>query len=253
MSMKNLIRTVFIFLSVISFLGCSNDDETINPIDNREFAINNETDYFINTDGTINLFVSAKIQDIGNFGNTINRGFVYGTSSNPEVSSNNTSLAVADFDSITGNIEGLTSGQTYYIRGYFEYDDGTFFYGNEIQTSTNIDASTSRDVTLDIESEAFLIQTNFITVILNINNVIKEMPVEVGMEYSVNSDFTSSNTNVVEGFNGIHNKGVILITSYSVVAESLTLGTQYYFRPYVKYADNTITNGGASTISFTTN
>jgi hypothetical protein len=251
--MKNLIRTAFIFLSVISFLGCSNDDETITPVDHRSFTTNETTDFFINKDGTVNISVSATIQNDINFGDVINRGFVYGNSSEPEVNSNNISYAVGEFDSILGYIDGLASGHTYFIRGYFEYSDGTFFYGNEIQASTDVNAVASRGVNLAIESDAFLIQTNFITVTLNINNVIKEMPVEVGIEYSVNNDFTNSSINKVEGFNGVHNKGVILITSYSAVAEPLTSSTQYYFRPYVKYADNILTNGGTSKVSFTTN
>jgi hypothetical protein len=249
----NALRTL-ICLSIITLtFSCSNDDDMTPPADNRSFTTNTTTDFFINFDNTVNLIVSGTFQSDANFGNEINRGFVYGTSSNPLVSNNNTSNVGGSSSAATGYIEGLTSNQTYYIRGYFEYDDGTFFYGNEIQTSTDIDASTSRDLTLAIESDAFLIQTNFITVTLNINDVMKEMPIEFGVEYSVNSDFTNSSTNEVNGYNGVHNEGVILTTSYSAVAEPLTFGTLYYFRPYAKYADNTVTNGGTSTASFTTN
>ncbi|MDO6745468.1 hypothetical protein Q4553_12880 [Tenacibaculum soleae] len=251
--MKNFLKVSLFFLSIVSLVSCSSDDDTMNPIDNRVFAINSDIDYFINFDGTVNLIVSGTFQDDANFGNVTNRGFVYGTSSNPQVSTNNTSNVDGSSSAATGYIEGLTSGQTYYIRGYFEYDDGSFFYGNEIQATTDVDASTSRNVTLDIESDAFLIQTDFITVTLNINNVVKEMPIELGVEYSVNIDFTNSSTNAVENFDGIHNEGTIVITSYSAVAEPLMSGTQYYFRPYVKYADNTVTNGGTSTATFTTN
>ena len=251
--MKNFLKVSLFFLSIVSLVSCSNDDDTNSPTDNRSFTTNTTTDFFINMDGTVNLIVSGAFQNDANFGNEINRGFVFGTSSNPQVSANNTSNVDGSSSAATGYIEGLTSGQTYYIRGYFEYDDGTFFYGNEIQASTDVDASASRDLTLAIESDAFLIQTNFITVTLNINDVMKEMPVEVGIEYSINSDFTNSSTNEVEGFNGVHNEGVILTTSYSAVAEPLTSGTLYYFRPYAKYADNTVTNGVTSTASFTTN
>ena len=245
---------ILICLSVITLtFSCSNDDDTNSPTDNRSFTTNTTTDFFINFNGTVNLIVSGTFQNDANFGNEINRGFVYGTSSNPLVSTNNTSNVSGSSSAATGYIQGLTSGQTYYIRGYFEYDDGTFFYGNEIQASTDIDTSANRGLTLAIESDAFLIQTNFITVTLNINDVIKEMPVEFGVEYSVNSDFTNSSTNEVEGFIGVHNEGVILTTSYSAVAEPLTSGTLYYFRPYAKYADNVVTNGGTSTASFTTN
>ncbi|WP_091893018.1 hypothetical protein [Polaribacter sp. KT25b] len=253
MKIKYLFKVAFLLIFTITFNSCSSDEKPMNPLDDRVFTTNDDTDFFINFDGTVNLIISGTFQNNANFGNEINRGFVYGTSSTPLVSANNTSNVSGSSSAATGYIEGLTSNQTYYIRGYFEYDDGTFFYGNEIQASTNIDASANRDLTLAIESDAFLIQTNFITVTLNINDIMKEIPVEFGVEYSVNSDFTNSSTNEVEGFNGVHNKGVILTTSYSVVAEPLTFGTQYFFRPYAKYADNTVTNGGISTASFTTN
>ncbi|MFD1015109.1 hypothetical protein [Winogradskyella rapida] len=251
--MKNLIKTVFIFLTAISIVGCSNDDETLNPVDDRSFTTNATTDFFINKDGTVNISVSGTLQDNGSIGNVINRGFVYGMSSQPEVNPNNTAMALGEFDSVTGYIEGLTPTANYFIRGYFEYDDGTFFYGNEMQVSTDIDASTNRTISLDLESEAFLIQTNFITVTININAVEKEMPIEVGVEYSLSSDFSNSSSNAVENFSGAHNQGTIVVTSYSAVAEPLQSETLYYFRPYAKYADETFTNGGTSTASFTTN
>lgn len=250
----NLLRNL-ICLSIIALsYSCSSEDDSMNPpTNNSSFTTNATTDFFINFDGTVNLIVSGNFTEDGNFGTITNRGFVYGTSSNLVVGSNNTSGISGSNSDTTGYIENLTSGQTYYIRGYFEYSDGTYFYGNEIQASTDVDASASRAVTLDIESDAFLIQTNFITVDLNINNVVKEMPVEIGVEYSINSDFTNSSTNAVDSFDGIHNEGVIVVTSYSAVAEPLTTGTQYYFRPYAKYANNTVTNGGPSTATFTTN
>ncbi|MDO6601002.1 hypothetical protein [Tenacibaculum sp. 1_MG-2023] len=223
------------------------------PTDNSNFTTNATTDFFINFDGTINLIVSGAFQEDSDYGTVADRGFVYGTSSNPIVSINNTTGISGSNSDATGYIENLTSDQTYFIRGYFEYSDGSYFYGNEIEVSTDVDASTSRNVTLDIESSAFLIQTDFITVTLNINNVVKEMPIEFGVEYSVNSDFTSSSTNSIDNFDGIHNEGTIVVTSYSAVAEPLMSGTQYHFRPYVKYTDNTVTNGGTSTATFSTN
>ncbi|QXP65756.1 hypothetical protein [Polaribacter sp. AHE13PA] len=254
MKIKNLFKTVICLLTLSLTFSCSSDDDSMKPpTDNSNFTTNSNTDFFINFDGTVNLIVSGTFQEDSGFGTVTDRGFVYGTSSNPEVGANNTSGISGNNSDATGYIENLTSGQTYFIRGYFEYSDGTHFYGNEIQASTDVDASTSRNVTLDIESDAFLIQTDFITVTLNINNVVKEMPIEFGVEYSVNSDFTNSSTNAIENFDGIHNEGTIVITSYSAVAEPLMSGTQYYFRPYVKYADNTVTNGGTSIANFATN
>lgn len=250
--MKKSLSTVLYLVIIGVTLSCSKDDDST-PSDNRNFSTNATTDFFINSNGTVNLRVSGAFQDDENFGTVTSRGFVYGTTSKPEVNSNNTSNVNGSSSVATGYIENLSSGQSYFIRGYFEYSDGAFFYGNEIQASTDVDASTDRSVNLDIESKAFLIQTNFITVIINVNDVMKEMPVEVGIEYSENSDFTNSSTTTVENFDGIHNEGAIVVRSYSAVAEPLMSGTQYYLRPYAKYADNTVSNGGTSIASFTTN
>ena len=48
-------------------------------------------------------------------------------------------------------------------------------------------------------------------------------------------------------------------TGYSILGSILMSvrpvlpNTKYYFRPYAKYADNTVTNGGISTATMTTN
>jgi hypothetical protein len=254
MKKKKLLRNLICLSIVVLSYSCSNnDDDVVLPIDDRSFIIDTFTDYFINKNGSVNISLSATYTLNSDFGNTSDIGFVYGTSTNPEVSTNNTAGLSGTFSTATGYVGNLTNGQTYFIRGYFKYDNGTFFYGDEIQVSTDIDASSERDVTLDIEPDAYLIQVDFITVDMNINNVIKEMPVEIGVEYSLNSNFSNSNRNSSEYFDGVHNKGEIVTTSYQVVAEPLQSGTTYYFRPFAKYADNTITNGGTSTASFTTN
>ena len=233
--------------------GISSASFTINSADNRAFSINSDIDYFINADGTVNLIVSGTFQDDVNFGYVTNRGFVFGTLSNPEVSNNNTSNVGGSSSNATGYIENLTSGQIYYVRGYFEMNDGSYFYGSEIQASTAFDASTTRTITIEIESTPFFISQTEITPKINLSNVTKEVPTEIGYEYSINSDFSNSISKKIANYSGTHNKGILVVTSYSSeLITGLNTSTTYYFRPYVKYADNTVTNGGPSTASFTT-
>ena len=42
------------------------------------------------------------------------------------------------------------------------------------------------------------------------------------------------------------------MTSYFADATNLTPATKYYFRPYAKYADGSISHGGKDTIEITT-
>ncbi|WP_431167247.1 hypothetical protein [Tenacibaculum halocynthiae] len=252
MKKANILKSLVCLSILILSSSCSNDEST-EITDNRNFITNTNTDFFINKNGTVNISVTGSFQDNDNFGIVKSRGFVYGTSSKPEVSSNNTANVSGSNTMTTGYLKNLISNKNYFVRGYFEYNNGTYFYGKEIQISTNVDASSSRSVELKIASTAHLIQQKFITVTLNIDKTVKEIPAEIGVEYSKNVDFSNSNSIKSSNYDGIHNNGIIVIKSYSIVAEPLTPGTKYYFRPFAKYTDGTITNGGNNSVSFTTN
>ena len=85
MKTKNLIKTVICLLTLTLTFGCSSDDDSMNPpTDNSSFTTNATTDFFINFDGTVNLIVSGTFQEDSDFGTVTDRGFVYGTSSNPD-------------------------------------------------------------------------------------------------------------------------------------------------------------------------
>lgn len=233
--------------------GCSSDDDNnIAPIDDRSFTTNTATDFFINHDGTINLMVSGAFTDLSPSSTVRSRGFVYGTTTNTEVNATNTVIAIGPQNSVTGNIQDLPSGRTYFIRGYFEMSDNSFFYGSEIQASTDVDASSTRSLKMEILSTPFFVNSNTITPTINITELEKESPKEIGIEYSLNSDFSNSSmksfTPTTSGFGGN-----IRVTDYSTVAiEGLTISTLYYMRPYAKYVDGTVTNGGTSTTSIST-
>ncbi len=248
-TMKNALRTVLCLTVLTLALSCSNDDDVTALGIQRSFTTNADTDFLINSDGTVNLMVSGAFQDTSPSSSVTSRGFVYGASTNTEVSETNTVVAIGPQNSVTGDIINLPSGQTYYIRGYFEMSDGTYFYGNEIQSSTDVDASSTRTITMEMESDPFFISQTEVTPTVNLSDIAKEMPMEIGYEYSVNDDFSSSTLKDIEGY-----QGNILTTSYaSELITGLTASTTYYFRPYAKYADGTVTNGGTSSASFTTN
>lgn len=251
MKLKNVIKSVLLLAS-ITFFNCSSDNNDSEIIDKRSFITNATNDFFINKDGSVNINVTATFVDDSSFGNVTERGFVFGTTSNPTVSTSNTANVGGVDKNATGYIENLTKGQIYFIRGYFKYDNGTFYYGKEIQVSTDVNASSTRTITLEIENAPFFKSQTEITPILNLSNVTKEMPMEIGYEYSVNQDFSNSSTKADSDYIGAHDHGVVTVTKFTQVISGLTAGTTYYFRPYAKYNDGTVTNGGAGIVSFTT-
>ncbi|WP_445711561.1 hypothetical protein [Flavobacterium sp.] len=246
--MKNLLNTVLcLAIATLTFSCSSDDDSNPTPMDERNFTTNTNPDFFINRDGTVNLTVTGEYTEDSSIGNVSEIGFVYGTNSNPEVNANNTVSAIGQ-NTVEGEIRDLVSGQPYFIRGYLKMSDGSYFYGNEIQASTDVDASTTRSLIIDMKPTPFLTNTTLISVEFDVTEVTKESPTEIGVEYSLNSDFSNSSI-------ALNNTipGNVFITTYSASAENLTSATTYHFRPYAKYADGTVSNGGTSTADFTTN
>ncbi len=251
---KNLFKAVVLTIALLTLNGCSSDDDTPTPapVDTRSFTTDASTDFFINRDGTVDLVITGEFTDGGT---VVERGLVYGTASNVQVNTTNTVVSFfGPQNDITGYIENLTSGQTYHIRGYFEMSDGSYFYGNEIQASTDVDASNTRSLSMEIESTPFFISSTEITPKLNITESLKELPVEIGFEYSLNNDFSNSTIELITDYASEYTNGVLVGNSYATeVLDGFSPSTQYYFRPYAKYADGTTTNAGTNTVSFTTN
>jgi hypothetical protein len=253
---KILCRTVILTITLITLNSCSSDSNEPEIIDNRN--ISTSTDFFINFDETVSLKVTGDFrittEDILNFGNEQRRGFIYSKSPNETPNTTNT-LVVAGPS--TEFIHNLPKGENYFIRGFFQMQDNSYFFGDEIQATTNVDASDSRTITLEIESTPILISQTEVTPRINISNLTKEVPTEIGYEYSVNNDFSNSATKAIGDYNGAtipNNSGILLQPSYTTeVISGLTASTTYFFRPYAKYADGTVTNGGNNTASFTTN
>lgn len=245
--MNNLLKSIGCLIILLLTVSCTRDDDPVNPVDNRSFTTDAKTDFFINRDGTVNILVTGEFTDDDNAGNVIQRGFVYGTSNNPTVGTANT-VAATGTNPVTATFFSLTSNQTVFIRGFFEMEDGSFFYGNEIQASTNVDASSSRSITMSIKQDLFFQDAEGITPELDVTAVEKESPIDIGFEYSVTQDF--SNSSITLDADVTKN---IIVATYAEYITGLQLITLYYFRPYAKYADGTVTNGGTSTATFTTN
>jgi len=240
--MRNLLMAVLFCLSTIALFSCSSDDAVVR--DDRSFVTNTDTDYFINRDGTVDIMLTGAFNDGSeNFGNIVRRAFVYGTASKPSVNTTNTAIAVGP-ENVSATIKNLKRNTTYFIRGFLEMSDSSFFYGNETQASTQVDASQSRSIVMEmITPKSIAIESTSIAAAMKVLEVEKESPIEVGIQYSLNSDFTDAISLLADNL-----EGNVFVTSYFADASNLTPATDYYFRPYAKYADGSLTHGGTHTI-----
>jgi len=236
---------MFLSLTALLFSCDDNNEETL-PTDKRSFITDAGFDFFINRNGTIDITVTGSYTEDTNYGDISQRGFVYGSASQPAVGDVNTGTALGP-NPVYATFRELPFGETFYVRGYFKMSDGTYFYGNEIKVSTDVDASDSRSISMAIKPELFFKNSEGITPELEVTAIEKESPVEIGFEYSVNQDFSNSSITLDTDL-----YGNVFVTVYSEFIEDLKPKTLYYFRPYAKYADGTITNGGTSKASFTT-
>jgi len=244
--MKSIIQSVLIYLCLFSLASCSSDDQLIYE-DTRSFVTHDQVDLFINHDGTINLTVTADIYDGTPIGAIVNKGFVYSSSPNPQVSTTNTVDVRSQYNVATGYIQNVPMESYYYIRGYFEMSDGTYFYGDEVQVDANIDAQSIRKITLKMRESTYWQSATAMTVLVDVSDIRVEMPIIIGFEYSSHSDFSDSVQIPISSYNG--NLGY---EWYQQVIEELTSETTYYIRPYVIYRDGTITHGGNSIGVYTT-
>ncbi len=126
--------------------------------------------------------------------------------------------------------------------------DGNFYYGNEIQASTQVVASQSRSIVMEmITPKSIAIESTNIAAAMELSELEKESPIELGIQYSLNSDFSNAISLLADNL-----EGHVFVTSYFADASHLTPATAYYFRPYAKYADDSIANGGMSAITIRT-
>ncbi|CAL2106120.1 conserved exported hypothetical protein [Tenacibaculum sp. 190524A02b] len=251
--MRNLFGKIVVLIITLMAVSCSNDEGTAVINYERSFTTKEVTDFFINRDGTVDLTVTGAYKDTDPNSTVSEKGFVYGLAPKPEVGANNTALAGGSADSnVVSVLKNLEKGKLYYVRGYFKMSNGSFLYGEEIQASTDVNASTTRTLVMVMEPEPFWRSTTEMTPELKVTEISKESPTELGFEYSLNADFSDSKIWLVRGINGL-DIGNVKVRKYSDVLNNLTPATKYYFRPYAKYADGTISQGGTSTAELSTN
>ncbi len=238
--LRGCIQVMFLSLLLIS---CTTDDDAggvIEDFKNASFITNESPTFFIESDGKVTLTVSGSFED-GN-SNSIKRGFVYATSPNPTVTSvSKTVDAIGPGDKAKGKIMGLNQNTEYYIRGFIQNDKGDYFYGNVIKVTT-VKEGGSKSVTLEINPPIDLgITIRSAVFSVAIKEMIGEAPVEVGVQYSTNNDFKDFTTLK-------SSESQIILGGHGVRVWFLNPTTKYYFRPYVKYRDNSVLVGEDKTI-----
>ena len=225
-------------------MSCSEDDEDSGVINQNvadpSFITNENPEAFIETDGTekVTVQVTGSWSDGGII--SVGRGYVYGTSQNLKVASG--SLTVEPDDDGNATIKGLDQNTTYYIRGFIKKSDNTYFYGNEIRVTT---PKWEGERSIKMKLDNALVGSRNIALSLNIEGIEGEAPIEIGIEYSTNSDFSSSKV-----AKPMANE--ITTGTYDINIIFLTPITKYYFRPYAKYSDQKIDNGGNDKVEKTT-
>ncbi len=231
--MKFLLGFLKVFAFSLLIVSCSTDDDAPVPeaeFNNTSFKTDSATTTFIDSDGKVTVSVSGTYND-GNT-NSVNRGFVFGKTEKTLVSENNIVTAIGPNDATKGTIKGLDLNTVYYIRGFIKNDEGDYFYGNEIKVTTSKPQG-NKTVKLKINPPSEIGTSSRST---NVSVIIDEMtieaPIEVGVQYSTKSNFTD--------VKAIRSDSQIVLGGHDVRALLLSPSTKYYFRPYVKYRDNSI-------------
>ncbi|CAL2080138.1 hypothetical protein [Tenacibaculum sp. 190524A02b] len=262
----NFIKYSFIaFIALSVFSSCSNDDNLVPPsepevvsnnddttnenVDHGEsFVLETKTDFFINADGTVNILIKGKYNE-GTNPQIISRGIIYKEGTTTPENSDKTVL-IFNNEEVNTAIKELSKGKTYTIRGFLKDSKGKYTYSNSITASTDVDATTSRSLKLEFDSNKFspISLSTFEaepTIIswIKISKVLKEEPQEYGAEYSIHEDFSDAKViyiDTTKNFNG---------TNYIVNnSDNIQTNTKYYVRPIAKYADGTLVKGAVSTV-----
>jgi len=264
-SKRTLTYCLIILFGSIVITSCSNNDEDMIPPkdkdvtvkDNNDDDTNNEnvdhgesfnletaTDFFINYDSSVHIFVKGKYNE-GTNPNIISRGIVYkeGTElPNPKNGDKTVSVSKETKD-VNAKIYNLPKGKTFTIRGYLVDNKGNYTFSNPITTSTDVNASTTRKISFDfLNGQTTIVASNMIVTLIKLTNVEKEAPKEVGVEYSLKQDFSDIKSLAT---NENETKSSEL---FGITIGNLQTKTKYYVRPFVKYADGIIVRGDVKEI-----
>lgn len=246
--MKLVVRGVVVAMAALLTVGCSKDD-MVDLNYKQSFVTKREAEHFINRDGSVTAIVKGAFEDTNPNSVVVERGFVYGLKLDPEVTASNTVVAKGVIENaVVGEIKNLEKGKTYYVRGYFKMQTGTFFYGKSVQVLTPSDMKAVRKLALKIEDKPFFVAKDQLTPTMEVTNLLKESPVTIGFEYSEQANFSGAKQWNVNGLTGNIQK-----KKYQAVIKGLKSATTYYIKPFAIYADGTKSYGGTNTGTFKTN
>lgn len=152
------------------------------------------------------------------------RGIVYSTSSSPNVVSATKIVELTNLMDV--DLTGLTSGTSYYVRGYATTASGTY-YSNEISFTTS--GTLNTDPVVSLNNPASITQTT--AAITGSVSPGTDVVIERGVVYStsVNPDIVNS-TKVTQGTNAINLTlaGLLANTVYHVRAYATTASGTFY-------------------------
>ena len=166
--------------------------------------------------------LNAKIIDVGAPAYTV-RGFVYSLNEMPSFDNmiSKFTTPVTDDAEFSYRVNGLTLGETYYVRAFATNEIGTEYSSNQISFTTK---ATKPEVTIDAVSN---IDVTNASVVFNgtVNNVGDPAYTEKGFVYSLSSSPTTTDSKIVVGGTG---EGI-----YNAKANNLQLDKTYYVRAYI--------------------
>ena len=161
--------------------------------------------------------VSGSIEDDGGAEIT-DKGFVYGTSSSPDMETGFVVSAGSGSDSFSISLSGLSPNGTYYIRAYAVNPAGTS-YGEEHAFTTKTALPSIGTISLESKTSSML---RLSALILDDGG---ETPSEVGFYYSTSEDFTLSSA--------LKASASLSGSTFKAEITGLARATIYHVRAYV--------------------
>ena len=267
---KNGLGVLF-FSTFMIFIGCSSEDnlkENHEMIENNNnnnndnnngeeansvtatLEIKNTPSYYIGVDEKVSVKLDGSFTVSNDNFFIKEKGFIYvkGTGTPDLANADKASLNIEYTDKkIQGELKELQKGETYSIRAFFQLKNDEYFYSETSVITTPTDVSKTRMVEFEIlkDPKYLTIQPTSILSALEVNKVVAESPVELGVEYSTTDNFTSN----VMLYSITLSKNITL-DRYGIVLLNLSSKTKYYMRPYAKYRDGKVFKG--KEVDFTT-
>ncbi|MBB6461241.1 hypothetical protein [Flammeovirga kamogawensis] len=241
--MKNLLNLAYLLILAL-FFSCSTDEVKIVdelPEQDYESLIQvDDIDYALTSINTVNLTVTGTFSQ--NKPNDIVRyAILLNEKSNIDVNADdNQSLTINENGlDYTATVNHLDKSKTYYLRTYVLTLSGTDYYGEEevISFPSTIEED-QRSVTFSNvaigEDGNGIKWTDYVRIAISASTeFIGERPAEVGVEYSINKDFSSSMKTI--------NTDALGASLFMFIIQ-LSPGTKYYARIYAEYADGEVIN-----------